>query len=157
MKKPSQAFTLIELIVSITILSVIFLSIFEIYGNILQVNKRLEIMRIVQENVRSITEQVATDVREKGIDFGYYDGSSADRTNNYTGSGNVFLAIRGGDKYYPMMVNNLGTTVQCTGTSTHCFIGKESGIFPSITKKRISDARVRIENVRFFLSGDAGA
>lgn len=66
MKKISpQAFTLIELVVSITILSVILLSVFEIYNNILQINKRLEVMRIVQENVRNITEQIASDVREK--------------------------------------------------------------------------------------------
>ncbi len=151
-------FTLIELIVSITILSVIFLSVFEIYGNILQVNKRLEIMRIVQENVRSITEQIATDVREKGIDFRYYDGSIAEKTNNYTGSGNQILAIRGGDKYYPMMANGVGVIVQCTTVDQqnplkHCYVGREDS---SGNRKAISDARVRIENVRFFLSGDAG-
>lgn len=61
----AKAFTLIELIVSITILSVILLSVFEIYNNILQVNKRLEVMRVVQENVRNITEQIASDIREK--------------------------------------------------------------------------------------------
>jgi len=60
-----QAFTLIELIVSITILSVIMLSVFVIYSNFIQVNRRLEGMRIVQENIRNITEKIATDVREK--------------------------------------------------------------------------------------------
>lgn len=65
MSRSHDAFTLIELIVSITILSVILLSVFEIYSNILQINKRLEVMRIVQENIRNITEQIAGDVREK--------------------------------------------------------------------------------------------
>lgn len=65
MSRSPDAFTLIELIVSITILSVILLSVFEIYNNILQINKRLEVMRIVQENIRNITEQIAGDVREK--------------------------------------------------------------------------------------------
>ena len=92
-KNPS-AFTLIELIVSITILSVIMLSVFMIYSNILQVNKRLEIMRTVQENIRNITEQIASDVREKGIDLSYYDRSTFLKTNDYTGSGNLLLAIR---------------------------------------------------------------
>lgn len=65
MKKTSVAFTLIELVVSVTILSVIMLSVFVIYSNLIQVNKRLEDMRIVQENIRNITEKIATDVREK--------------------------------------------------------------------------------------------
>ncbi|NCP76635.1 prepilin-type N-terminal cleavage/methylation domain-containing protein [bacterium] len=63
--KNRTAFTLIELIVSITILSVIMLAVFEIYSNILQINKRLEVMRTIQENVRNITEQIASDIREK--------------------------------------------------------------------------------------------
>lgn len=60
-----RGFTLIELVVAITILSVIMLSVFTIYSNIIQINKRLEVMRVVQENVRNITEQMASDIREK--------------------------------------------------------------------------------------------
>lgn len=61
----SRGFTLIELVVAITILSVIMLSVFTIYSNIIQINKRLEVMRVVQENIRNITEQMASDIREK--------------------------------------------------------------------------------------------
>ena len=60
-----EAFTLIELVVSITILSVILLSVFMIYSNLIQVNRRLEVIRIVQENIRNVTEQMASDIREK--------------------------------------------------------------------------------------------
>ncbi len=60
-----EAFTLIELVVSITILSVVLLSIFMIYSNLIQVNRRLEVIRIVQENIRNVTEQMASDIREK--------------------------------------------------------------------------------------------
>lgn len=63
--KASAAFTLIELVVSITILSVIMLSVFMVYSNLIQINKRLEAMRILQENIRNITEQMASDIREK--------------------------------------------------------------------------------------------
>lgn len=83
-RKSVRAFTLVELVVSITILSVIMLSVFMIYSNILQINKRLEAMRMVQEDIRNITEQIASDVRESGIDFGYYDNSASLRTNHYS-------------------------------------------------------------------------
>ncbi len=154
----NKAFTLVELVVSITILSVILLSVFDIYSNILSVNKRLEVMRIVQENVRNITEQIAVDIREKGIDFSYYDGSSNEKTNNYSGSGNSILAIRGWDKYYPMKADTLGSIVRCSdedekNPKIHCYIGKEDTVG---NRKAISDKRVRIENIRFFISGDRG-
>jgi prepilin-type N-terminal cleavage/methylation domain-containing protein len=60
-----KAFTLIELILAITILSIIMLSIFVIYANIIESNKKLELSRILQENARNITETIAREVREK--------------------------------------------------------------------------------------------
>ncbi|MDD5376853.1 MAG: type II secretion system protein [Candidatus Gracilibacteria bacterium] len=151
------AFTLIELVVSITILSVIMLSVFMIYSNLIQINKRLEAMRIVQENVRNITEQIASDIREKGIDFSYYDGSVKERSNGYTGSGNTILAIRSGDKYYPMK-DSLNGPILCNeedqkDPKVHCYVGKEDS---TGYRKAISDNRVRIDNIRFFLSGNTG-
>lgn len=156
--KSRTAFTLIELVVSITILSVIMLSVFMIYSNLIQINKRLEVMRVVQENVRNITEQMATDIREKWIDLSYYDGSDTEKTNNYTGSGNAILAIRWGDKYYPMKDGPGGMPVLCSeadqrNLAVHCYIGKEDSMSH---RKAISDDRVRIENIRFFLSGNIG-
>lgn len=112
-------------------------------------------MRIVQENVRNITEKIATDVREKWIDFGYYDSSSSEKTNHYTGSGNSILAIQWGDKYYPMK-NTLGGPIICNNTdqtniSTQCYMGMEDNIG---NRKALSDGRVSIENIRFFISGN---
>lgn len=156
MKKTSVAFTLIELVVSVTILSVIMLSVFVIYSNLIQVNKRLEDMRIVQENIRNITEKIATDVREKWIDFSYYNGSSSLKTNNYTGSGNSILAIQGGNKYYPMKDGLVGWPILCSEADQkdikmQCYMGIED-IFN--TRKALSDNRVSVENIRFFISGN---
>lgn len=152
-----EAFTLIELVVSITILSVVLLSIFMIYSNLIQVNRRLEVIRIVQENIRNVTEQMASDIREKWIDFSYYDNSTITKTNDYTGSGSVILAIRSGNKYYAMK-DGIWWPTLCSpedekNLRIHCYIGKEDA---SGKRKAISDERVRIENARFFLSWDAG-
>ena len=89
-------------------------------------------MRVIQENIRNVTEQMASDIREKGIDFGYYDGSTQLRINNYTGSGNAVLAIRSGDKYYLMKEGPSGP-IFCNETdqsnlSIHCYIGKEDSL-----------------------------
>jgi hypothetical protein len=52
------------------------LSVFEVYSNLIRINKQLEAIMILQENIRNITEQIAADIREKGIDFSYYDSST---------------------------------------------------------------------------------
>jgi len=52
------------MIVAITILSIIMLSVFVVYSNIININKKLELSRILQENSRNITESLATEIRE---------------------------------------------------------------------------------------------
>lgn len=63
--RAKNGFTLIELVVSVTILSIIMLSVFVVYSDLIQVNKRLEALRVVGENTRTVTEMIASDVREK--------------------------------------------------------------------------------------------
>lgn len=155
--KPSlkQAFTLIELIVAITILAVILLSVFMIYSNILNINKRLELSRMIHENTRRITETLAQDVREKGIDFEYYDGSNNFKTLDYNGSGALVLAINGGRKYYLMKESTVsGEISYCTeaerkAPATKCFLGLDNGAI----KARISDHSVAIDDLHLFISG----
>lgn len=86
-------------------------------------------MRSLQENTRDMTERIANDIREHGIDFVYYDGTDVQKKNDYTGVGTPILAIRGGTKYYPMK-ESVGGRVICTdqdlkSTQTHCFLGMQ--------------------------------
>jgi len=85
-QKTREAFTLIELVVAVTILSIIMLSVFVIYSNLINVNRKLEQTRILQEQTRLINETIASDVRNSGIDFA---NSSADKLS--TKSGNSYL------------------------------------------------------------------
>ena len=85
-QKTREAFTLIELVVAVTILSIIMLSVFVIYSNLINVNRKLEQTRILQEQTRLITETIASDVRNSGIDFA---NSSVDKLS--TKSNNSYL------------------------------------------------------------------
>lgn len=149
----TSAFTLIELVVSVTILSIIMLSVFVVYSDLIQVNKRLEALRMVGENTRTVTEMIASDVREKWIDFAYYDWSSTEKTLAYDGGGNLILAIQWGVRYYPMRDSSAGP-VGCNeadfvNIATHCYIGREQwGVRTPLTSNS-----VRIDSVRFFISG----
>lgn len=60
-------FTLIELIVSITILSIIMISIFAIFKISNDVTNRTEVSRAMQENIKNIVELISEDVRTKEI------------------------------------------------------------------------------------------
>lgn len=149
----TSAFTLIELVVSVTILSIIMLSVFVVYSDLIQVNKRLEALRMVGEDMRTVTEKIASDVREKWIDFTYYDWSSVERTSAYSGSGNLVLAIQWGVRYYPMKDSLAGPTLchesDLTNLATHCYIGREQWG----ERIALTTANVRIEDIRFFFSG----
>jgi prepilin-type N-terminal cleavage/methylation domain-containing protein len=63
--KFKHAFTLIELIIAITILSIILISIFSVYSNIINANNKVKVSRILQENTKNIVENIATAIREK--------------------------------------------------------------------------------------------
>jgi prepilin-type N-terminal cleavage/methylation domain-containing protein len=130
MRKPSASgFTLIELIVAITIFAIIMVSIFAIYVNIVSTNKKLELTRALQDNVRLITETIAADVRERGIDFASYSSMGAAGYGlDYAGAGNAILAVKGGTQYFA--INESGTictAAELAAANAKCSFGKREG------------------------------
>ncbi|EKE26320.1 MAG: hypothetical protein ACD_4C00337G0008 [uncultured bacterium (gcode 4)] len=134
-------FTLIELTVAITILSIVMLSVFVIYWNIVNANKRLELIRVLQENSRNITENIAKDIREKWIDYNYYSSFQA---LNYS-SWNTLLAIKNWDVY--CLIENTGycDVDNSCDTDNSCYLWK-------LNWKKISDGRVWVKNIKFYIS-----
>jgi prepilin-type N-terminal cleavage/methylation domain-containing protein len=82
-KNNSSAFTLIELVVAVTILSIIMLSVFVIYTNLINVNRKLEQTRILQDQTRLITETIAADIRGSGINFDVSSAPNLLATNSW--------------------------------------------------------------------------
>ncbi len=145
-----RAFTLIELIFAMTIFAIVFLSIFEVYSDIVETNARLRMLAILQDNTRLITESIASEVRERGIDYDYYGHPPVSDPIDYSGSGSAVLAIRGGDLYYAMRLDMTPCSQTDMDTpATNCLVGIQSGT----GRIRVSDARVTIRRMRFFISG----
>ena len=67
--KVKKAFTLMEIIVSITILSIIILSVIEIYIIVSDISLKSEINRMMQENIKNAIEKIAEDVRINGASW----------------------------------------------------------------------------------------
>jgi len=139
----SHWFTLIEMIVSVTILAIIMLSIFVIYRNIIFINKKLELDRIIQQNSRNIIESLATEIREKGIDYEYY--SNLTEKLDYSGSGNTILAIANSWEYCMQKQSN-SCSRDCYKNNRWCFLWKLN------TDIQLSDEKVQVNNLRFFIS-----
>lgn len=69
MKINKNWFTLIELIVSITILSIIMVSVFSIFILSADINNKTDISRSMQENIKNIVEIISEDIRKNGVSW----------------------------------------------------------------------------------------
>ncbi len=65
--KNISGFTLIELIVSITIFSIVMVSVISIFLFASQLSWKIEINRAMQENSKNVIETIAEDIRKNGI------------------------------------------------------------------------------------------
>lgn len=153
-----KGFTLAEMVVAVTILSVVMISVFEIYYGVLSLSKRLEFSRILQENARSVTETFALEIRERGFDAAYYDGATPETTLDFS-EGNDVLAVRSlgalpSVRYYLMQDSPSGA-VQCSASGAlDCYLGRETVRSDGTSDRlRLTDSRVRIERLKFFISG----
>lgn len=137
-------FTLIELIVSVTIISIMMLSIFTIYTNIITTNKKLELQRTLQENTKNIIEWLASEIRNNWIDFSKYNSSYEEL--NYSWSWNTILSIKNWRNYCLMK-----TPVWCDRT---CYVNPNKCYLWSVWNANLtlSDENVEIWNLRFFIS-----
>ncbi len=64
-----QAFTLVEIIVSITIFSIMLISVMSIFIFASQMSTRVEINRVMQENIKNVIEDISENVRKNSINW----------------------------------------------------------------------------------------
>ncbi len=138
-----KGFTLVELVVAITILGLIMVSVFTIYINLINVNRKLEQTRILQENTRMITEKIATDVREKGIDFntcGWFEDNPTE-----------CLQTNGWNQYYIVRKDKITNKWLASGSGT---IGIKSNGDDAVG---ITSEIVTVKNLHFYPSGSSAS
>lgn len=67
MKPIRTAFTLIEIIVAVTIFSMIMISVMTIYMNSSRLSIESDMNRMLQENIKSSVDRISEDIRENGV------------------------------------------------------------------------------------------
>lgn len=142
-----RAFTIIEIIVSVTIFSIIFISVFAIFSNATDLSNKSDLNRIMQENIKNIVETIAEDVRKNGIRWISDSIPDSDCSTAWTSEW-LFT-------YWTKLCTNLneyyleksGVRVwnsDCGEFSDHCIIVKNW--------EALSNSSVSIKNLDFYLS-----
>lgn len=169
--KNTSGFTLLELMISMTIFAVMSVAIMSVYIQTTNLGQKMRAMRHLSETAREITERIAEDVREKGISlsgstFDDYTIGSPWNTMEYTGSGGEILGIGDGSKRYVYGKVENGSVSYCKNEDRknpkiQCGLyvienqdfTKWWNLVDSFVPKD-ENKRVKIEDLKFYISGD---
>ena len=156
MKKINKinAFTLIEVIVSVTILSIIMVSVIVIFINSTNVSAKSEINRLMQENIKNVIETISEDIRKNWIAWVSLTNTD-DCDNNFiwidnyklwtelcTNVNNYFLA-----KDVMWTVVRIDDIDSCKEIWDNCFIVWKNS-------ERLTNSSVSIKDLKFYLTDD---
>jgi len=86
MKNNNKWFTLIEVLVAITILSIIMVSVFTTFILAWDVNNRVEASRVMQENIKHFVEVIWEDIRKNDIIWVQDDNSISNCDLSFSGN-----------------------------------------------------------------------
>ncbi|GAB0174534.1 MAG: hypothetical protein HHAS10_04130 [Candidatus Altimarinota bacterium] len=173
LSKNTSGFTLVELVLSMTIFAVMMTTIISIYIQTTALSYRLKAARYLSETAREITEKISEDVKEYGMTGStLVSAYSPWSTLNYS-DGNEILGIGDGNKKYIYGIKELvgpnWTINPCndprkSDPREHCGLYEVIGssaqsyqdaynlvdsFIPEESKKR-----VKVKDLRFYISGD---
>ena len=136
-------FTLVEIIISITILSIIMISVMVIFTSSSALSLKVDLNRSVQENVKNAVEDMAENVRKERLNI--CSPLVPDNCYNFTGIAGKYVYADtlyvGTHKYYLWKQAITGDRIkvtnpdECLVTSTFCTLIKD-GQYP-LTNKNI--------------------
>ena len=140
MKNKINAFTLIELMVAITIFMVVMVSVMQIFGISNQLTNKVDINRQVQENIKNLTESISKDIRDYGISWVWIAADSYDLDKwNWIKLWN--------NRYYISNTDDLNRLVdisECSELKNNCFLVKNDW-----EASRMTNSWVAFEDLNF--------
>ncbi len=150
-KSIHKAFTLIEVLISITILSIVMITILMVYVIASDIAIKADINRLMQENIKTAVEQIADDIRKNGITWVAINIPDTNCSSSWNmewkyEKWNKLCTLK--NEYYlayKVWVNWIRTTkASCSGIDTHCIIVKNG--------KPITNSLVSIKALSFWVS-----
>ena len=148
-------FTLVEVLVSMTIFAVMLISIIWIYMISSDITMKSDINRMMQENLKHVSNIIAEDVRKNWIVW--VSSSTIDECNLSVGLNNYKswdkLCTKSTTKYY-LAKENLTTweylrvdSSNCSSITDHCVIARW-------IKEPLTNSYVSVKDLKFYVSKD---
>ena len=115
-KKNTSGFTLVELMIAMTIFGMMTIMVMSIYFSATDTSRKLNNQRELAETAREITERISSDIREYGMtgDLAFDTNYDPWKRYDYTGSGSEYLNLNNG-RYVYGVKTHLGMD-SCSGT-----------------------------------------
>lgn len=155
-QQTSQGFTLIELIVSITIFSIVMVSVMSIFIFSSDMSGKIEINRVMQENTKNVVETLAEDIRENGIvGVSSSVGVSCSTFWWWVESWNKLCTSTG--EYFLWKYDDLAgvwlrvnPATECQTLQDHCTLLRDdrTSTFP------LTNSFITFRDIHFYISGD---
>lgn len=154
--KKNNAFTLIEVIVSITILSIVLVSVFAVFFLASDLSNKADVNRLMQENIKNIVETISEDVRKNSINIcetglnchNFLSDSLYISWNDlYVWENHYYLAKKDpiSDNYTRMF-----DLSSCSTIKDNCSMIRES----AWSQDLISNSWVQFSDLKFYISRD---
>lgn len=166
LKKKYSWFTLIELIVSITIFSIIMISVMMIFSAASKVSAKIDLNRSMQENTKNIVESISRDVLKYGItwvskqswasdcnlDTVDWKYKSWDKLCLWWASDwyEYFLALETASWW--IRVEDASVDSMCSSISSECVLVRLDKELWGIT--RVSNSLVYFKDIKFYVSSE---
>ncbi len=150
-----QAFTLVEILVSITIFSIILISVTATYISSSNITLKSDINRIMQENLKNVSNTISEDIIANwisGVSFGSIDDCDFSLWSNLYKYGDK-LCTKSWNHYYLAKKNPVNwdfvrvENSECSNLDDHCFIVKA-------IDKPLTNSYVSVKELNFYLSKD---
>ncbi|MDD2907957.1 MAG: prepilin-type N-terminal cleavage/methylation domain-containing protein [Candidatus Gracilibacteria bacterium] len=149
MKKNIKAFTLVEVVVSVTIFSIIMISIISIYILSSDTSLKSDINRAMHENIKSVVTEISEDIIKNnilGVSIDTLDTCSFATSTSYKHGSKLCTA--GLNDYYLAKKTNSGyirvDNLSCEPITEQCFIVKNG--------KPLTNSLVTVKNLDFYVS-----
>lgn len=152
-----KAFTLVEIMVAITIFMIVMVSVLQIFGISVNITNKVDITRQMQLNTKNVTETIAEDIRKFGIKWVKQNKTDSyelwDNTNIKSWN---FLKIWD-IKYYLSLdetnfipLNKTEMNNKCKDLKNNCFLVRDD----NWDKAKLTNSFVAFEDLNFTILGD---
>lgn len=151
----NKAFTLVEVLASITIFSIMVISIIWIYVISTDITLKSDINRMLQENLKNVSNTIAEDIRKNGIKWVSLSSTDVCDFNVWSNNYKVWskLCTKSLNNYY-LAKENPATWEFIRTSSVNCSAIVDNCVIVKWLNLPLTNSYISIKELNFYLSKD---